>query len=106
MLAGGGRRDETRLSRLGSDAACYSLVRTRRRQTTARVTTNHITVNPENTAGPNMSAPLRVVTSVPDLSRSKAPTVSHNSQRSAVLPRDMFGVYRVLGTPGDTHPSM
>ena len=76
----------------------YSLVSARRRQTTARVTSSHITVAAENTAGPNMSAPLRVVTSVPALNRKSPPTVSHKSQRSTALPRDMLGVYRVLGT--------
>ena len=49
----------------------------RRRHTTARVTNSHIIAAPENTAGPRRSAPLRVVTSVPALSRRSAPTVSH-----------------------------
>ena len=100
-LAGSsGRR---RASLLGSDAAFYSLVRARRRHTTARVTNSHIIAAAENTAGPRRSAPLRVVTSVPALSRRSAPTVSHKSQRSTTLPRDMLGVYCVLGTAACAH---
>lgn len=56
---------------------------------------NHTTAAAENTAGPKIADPVDVVTDVPARNKSRAPTASHNSVRSARL---VMGTRRVYLT--------
>lgn len=63
----------------------YPCRRASRRRTSLIVMKSHIKAAAENTAGPKIADPVDVVTDVPERSKSRAPTASHNSVRSAAL---------------------